>query len=199
MCYKQCLHWLFFQALAQNSELRERLCKIHAESHIIEPTLINLTAHVQVGEGMQWLYSQPPPHHLHDDYYYLHLFFFILPSLEFATEWMSCPFLLILIQEMLPSFHPLTRLTWFHNDSDCKEINVFFSTTHSSGMLSPQIRSTSIPCYDKVLHLSLVIVYTHVLLSHGSGENHLPHYHLLKEALCSHSQICWPESVSWFS
>ncbi|XP_047216959.1 oxysterol-binding protein-related protein 3 isoform X1 [Girardinichthys multiradiatus] len=34
-------------ALAQNSELRERLNKIHAESHIIEPTLINLTAPVQ--------------------------------------------------------------------------------------------------------------------------------------------------------
>uniref|UniRef100_A0A3B5A6V7 Oxysterol-binding protein-related protein 3 n=1 Tax=Stegastes partitus TaxID=144197 RepID=A0A3B5A6V7_9TELE len=34
-------------AVAQNSELRERLCKIHAESHIVEPTLINLTAPVQ--------------------------------------------------------------------------------------------------------------------------------------------------------
>uniref|UniRef100_A0A8C9XIY3 Oxysterol-binding protein n=1 Tax=Sander lucioperca TaxID=283035 RepID=A0A8C9XIY3_SANLU len=43
VCYKQCLCWLCFQALAQNSELRERLRKIHAESHIIEPTLINLT------------------------------------------------------------------------------------------------------------------------------------------------------------
>uniref|UniRef100_A0A672IT01 Oxysterol-binding protein n=1 Tax=Salarias fasciatus TaxID=181472 RepID=A0A672IT01_SALFA len=31
-------------ALAQNSELRERLGKIHAESHIVEPPLINLTA-----------------------------------------------------------------------------------------------------------------------------------------------------------
>uniref|UniRef100_A0AAQ5Z928 Oxysterol-binding protein n=1 Tax=Amphiprion ocellaris TaxID=80972 RepID=A0AAQ5Z928_AMPOC len=43
VCNKKCLHWLFFQAVAQNSELRERLCKIHAESHIVEPTLINLT------------------------------------------------------------------------------------------------------------------------------------------------------------
>uniref|UniRef100_A0A1A7WKM0 Oxysterol-binding protein n=2 Tax=Iconisemion striatum TaxID=60296 RepID=A0A1A7WKM0_9TELE len=34
-------------ALAQNSELRERLSKIHAESHIIEPTIISLTAPVQ--------------------------------------------------------------------------------------------------------------------------------------------------------
>ncbi|XP_072250516.1 oxysterol-binding protein-related protein 3 isoform X1 [Leuresthes tenuis] len=34
-------------ALAQNSELRERLNKIHAESHIAEPTLINLSAPVQ--------------------------------------------------------------------------------------------------------------------------------------------------------
>ncbi|CAB1446384.1 unnamed protein product, partial [Pleuronectes platessa] len=34
-------------AIAQNSELRERLSKIHAESHIVEPTLINLTAPVQ--------------------------------------------------------------------------------------------------------------------------------------------------------
>ncbi|CAN9514303.1 unnamed protein product [Ophioblennius macclurei] len=34
-------------ALAQNSELRERLGKIHAESHIVEPPLINLNAPVQ--------------------------------------------------------------------------------------------------------------------------------------------------------
>ncbi|XP_078143297.1 oxysterol-binding protein-related protein 3 isoform X1 [Centroberyx gerrardi] len=39
-------------ALAQNSELRERLCKIHAESHIVEPTLINLTAPVQKQNSM---------------------------------------------------------------------------------------------------------------------------------------------------
>uniref|UniRef100_A0A672IVP6 Oxysterol-binding protein n=1 Tax=Salarias fasciatus TaxID=181472 RepID=A0A672IVP6_SALFA len=35
LCNKQCLRWLFLQALAQNSELRERLGKIHAESHIM--------------------------------------------------------------------------------------------------------------------------------------------------------------------
>uniref|UniRef100_A0A3B4ABH0 Uncharacterized protein n=1 Tax=Periophthalmus magnuspinnatus TaxID=409849 RepID=A0A3B4ABH0_9GOBI len=40
------------QALAQNSELRERLSKIHAESHIVEPTLINITAPVQKQESM---------------------------------------------------------------------------------------------------------------------------------------------------
>ncbi|XP_039974475.1 oxysterol-binding protein-related protein 3 isoform X2 [Xiphias gladius] len=40
-------HVSIVKALAQNSELRERLCKIHAESQIIEPTLINLTAPVQ--------------------------------------------------------------------------------------------------------------------------------------------------------
>ncbi|KAM6994908.1 oxysterol-binding protein-related protein 3 isoform 2-T2 [Tautogolabrus adspersus] len=34
-------------ALAQNSELRERLGKIHAESNIVEPTLINLTGPLQ--------------------------------------------------------------------------------------------------------------------------------------------------------
>ncbi|XP_068180370.1 oxysterol-binding protein-related protein 3 isoform X1 [Antennarius striatus] len=34
-------------ALAQNSELRERLCKIHVESHIVEPTLLNVTAPLQ--------------------------------------------------------------------------------------------------------------------------------------------------------
>ncbi|XP_028983873.1 oxysterol-binding protein-related protein 3 isoform X2 [Betta splendens] len=34
-------------ALAQNSELRERLCRIHAESLVAEPTLVNLTASVQ--------------------------------------------------------------------------------------------------------------------------------------------------------
>ncbi|XP_061633510.1 oxysterol-binding protein-related protein 3 isoform X1 [Phyllopteryx taeniolatus] len=37
-------------ALAQNSELRERLCKIHAESHVVEPTVVNLTATVQKQE-----------------------------------------------------------------------------------------------------------------------------------------------------
>ncbi|KAG7475393.1 hypothetical protein JOB18_030628 [Solea senegalensis] len=44
-------------ALAQNSELRERLCKIHAESHIVEPTLINLTAPAQ----KQDLVEESPP------------------------------------------------------------------------------------------------------------------------------------------
>ncbi|KAF7669454.1 hypothetical protein LDENG_00186460 [Lucifuga dentata] len=39
-------------ALAQNSELRDRLCKIHAESHIVEPTLINHTAPVQKQDSM---------------------------------------------------------------------------------------------------------------------------------------------------
>ncbi|AWO96724.1 Oxysterol-binding protein [Scophthalmus maximus] len=39
-------------ALAQNSELRERLSKIHVESHIVEPTLINLTAPVQKQESV---------------------------------------------------------------------------------------------------------------------------------------------------
>ncbi|KAI3360959.1 hypothetical protein L3Q82_013169 [Scortum barcoo] len=34
-------------ANSQNSELRERLCKIHTESHIVEPTLINISAPVQ--------------------------------------------------------------------------------------------------------------------------------------------------------
>uniref|UniRef100_UPI003AAFC395 oxysterol-binding protein-related protein 3 isoform X6 n=1 Tax=Centroberyx gerrardi TaxID=166262 RepID=UPI003AAFC395 len=38
-------------ALAQNSELRERLCKIHAESHIVEPTLINLTKQNSMDES----------------------------------------------------------------------------------------------------------------------------------------------------
>uniref|UniRef100_A0A3P8NMD0 Oxysterol-binding protein n=1 Tax=Astatotilapia calliptera TaxID=8154 RepID=A0A3P8NMD0_ASTCA len=41
----------FCRALAQNSELRERLCKIHAESQIIEPTLITLTAPESVDEA----------------------------------------------------------------------------------------------------------------------------------------------------
>ncbi|XP_038125348.1 oxysterol-binding protein-related protein 3 isoform X1 [Cyprinodon tularosa] len=40
-------------ALAQNSELRDRLSKIHAESHIVEPTLINLTAPVQKQESAE--------------------------------------------------------------------------------------------------------------------------------------------------
>lgn len=39
-------------ALAQNSELRERLSKIHAESHIAEPTIINITAPAQKQESV---------------------------------------------------------------------------------------------------------------------------------------------------
>uniref|UniRef100_A0A671L1R7 Oxysterol-binding protein n=1 Tax=Sinocyclocheilus anshuiensis TaxID=1608454 RepID=A0A671L1R7_9TELE len=36
--------WLLLQAVTQNAELRERLCKIHAESHISEPSVhINLS------------------------------------------------------------------------------------------------------------------------------------------------------------
>ncbi|XP_049587846.1 oxysterol-binding protein-related protein 3 isoform X1 [Syngnathus scovelli] len=37
-------------ALAQNSELRERLCRIHAESHIVEPSILNLAAPMQKPE-----------------------------------------------------------------------------------------------------------------------------------------------------
>lgn len=122
VCFKRCLHWLFFQAVAQNSELRERLCKIHAESHIVEPTLINLTAPVQVGAGMQWLYSLPPPTNMMIiiiSIFFLLSFFFIPHGLEFATEWMSCPFpLLFQIQQMLHCSHPLTRLTLCYDDSD---------------------------------------------------------------------------------
>lgn len=61
VCDKQRNIWLFFQALAQNSELRERLCKIHVESHVVEPTLLNLTAPAQVGAGPEWLHPPPPP------------------------------------------------------------------------------------------------------------------------------------------
>ncbi|XP_061574319.1 oxysterol-binding protein-related protein 3 isoform X2 [Cololabis saira] len=39
--------------LTQNSELRERLNKIHAESHITEPTLINLSAPVQKQDSVE--------------------------------------------------------------------------------------------------------------------------------------------------
>uniref|UniRef100_A0A8C2Z4U8 Oxysterol-binding protein n=1 Tax=Cyclopterus lumpus TaxID=8103 RepID=A0A8C2Z4U8_CYCLU len=44
-------------ALAQNTELRERLCKIHAESHIVEPTLIHLTSPVQKQDSV----DEAPP------------------------------------------------------------------------------------------------------------------------------------------
>uniref|UniRef100_A0A8C1XKH6 Oxysterol-binding protein n=1 Tax=Cyprinus carpio TaxID=7962 RepID=A0A8C1XKH6_CYPCA len=45
--------WLLLQAVTQNAELRERLCKIHAESHISEPSVhINLSpGPLQVGLG----------------------------------------------------------------------------------------------------------------------------------------------------
>uniref|UniRef100_A0A665UCS4 Oxysterol-binding protein n=1 Tax=Echeneis naucrates TaxID=173247 RepID=A0A665UCS4_ECHNA len=45
-------------ALAQNSELRERLCKIHAESHIVEPTLINLTAPDSVDQSRPLVHQE---------------------------------------------------------------------------------------------------------------------------------------------
>ncbi|XP_056300328.1 oxysterol-binding protein-related protein 3 isoform X2 [Pseudoliparis swirei] len=44
-------------ALAQNTELRERLCKIHTESHIVDPTLIHLTSPVQKQDSV----DEAPP------------------------------------------------------------------------------------------------------------------------------------------
>uniref|UniRef100_A0A671UX15 Oxysterol-binding protein n=1 Tax=Sparus aurata TaxID=8175 RepID=A0A671UX15_SPAAU len=52
-------------ALAHNSELRERLCKIHAESHIVEPTLINLPAPAQVGDSVDG--SRPLVHQVSNE------------------------------------------------------------------------------------------------------------------------------------
>lgn len=60
VCYKRASRWLCFQALAQNSELRERLRKIHAESLVVEPNHINLTA-TKVGAELQ---RRPPTHHV---------------------------------------------------------------------------------------------------------------------------------------
>lgn len=123
----KCLHWLFSQALAQNSELRERLSKIHVESHIVEPTLINLTAPVQVGAGMQWLHSLSPTTTTTIMMIILiSIFLFFHPTLSrvFATEWMSCPFPLFEI-------HPLTRLTLSRDDNDCKKL-AKFSLLHTT-------------------------------------------------------------------
>lgn len=39
-------------ALSQNSELRERLSKIHAESHVVDPTHINITGPLQKQESV---------------------------------------------------------------------------------------------------------------------------------------------------
>lgn len=49
---------LLLQALAQNSDLRERLCKIHIESHISEPAILKnfSTGSLQVG-----VRNTPPP------------------------------------------------------------------------------------------------------------------------------------------
>lgn len=67
LCHPRASRWLCFQALAQNSELRERLRKIHAESLVVEPNHINLTA-AKVGAGMQRRPSDPsqpnPAHHV---------------------------------------------------------------------------------------------------------------------------------------
>lgn len=60
MCFQHASRWLCFQALAQNSELRERLRKIHAESLVVEPNHINLTA-AKVGAGLQ---RPPLTHHV---------------------------------------------------------------------------------------------------------------------------------------
>lgn len=64
------------------------------------------------------------------------------------------------------------------------------------GVLPPQISRISILCYEKVLPLSPVVV-SNYHAAQGKSSNYLPHYSLLKEALCSRNQICWPESVSW--
>lgn len=50
----------FFQALAQNSELRERLSKIHTESQIAEAAAVNVSSHMQVGDSPP---LPPPPSH----------------------------------------------------------------------------------------------------------------------------------------
>ena len=125
LCTKQCLRRLFFQALAQNSELRERLNKIHAESRLVEPTLINLTAPVQVGAGMQWL--GPPPPSQHDDFYYLCLHFH--PALSGICYRMEklCPCIHIQQMSRLP-----IRLT---KKSEHEFISIKFLCQDSEGPL----------------------------------------------------------------
>lgn len=60
LCSKLSTNWVLFQALAQNSELRERLSKIHTESQIAEAAAVNVSAHVQVGDctppSLWWLW-----------------------------------------------------------------------------------------------------------------------------------------------
>lgn len=51
LCGKLSTNWVLFQALAQNSELRERLNKIHTESQITEAAALNVSSHVQVGDS----------------------------------------------------------------------------------------------------------------------------------------------------
>lgn len=51
LCSKVSTNWVFFQALAQNSELRERLSKIHTESQIAEAAAVNVSSHMQVGDS----------------------------------------------------------------------------------------------------------------------------------------------------
>lgn len=81
MCHKESSRWLCFQAVAQNSELRERLRKIHAESHVVEPALINLTAPAKVGAGMHRLPPPRPPHH-HPVISTVSYFLILVPSIS---------------------------------------------------------------------------------------------------------------------
>lgn len=171
MCNKQSSRWLFFQALAQNSELRERLSKIHAESHIIEPTLLNLTAPAQVGAGMQWLHTHTPSQTPTPLILILSTSLFPShPFLQCATGWMSCPFPLVHSWRILLCCPARPSLTLFYNDnyykmSTCIYLLLFWVCWPH------QIFCICIVCSDQVLPLSPVVVYTHASLSHGSEED----------------------------
>lgn len=183
---------VFFQALAQNSELRERLCKIHAESHIVEPTLINASAPVQVGAGMQWLFSplhHPPPPLSPTILMIIIISIFILHP----TQSRICHRMNELSFPLHPDSTNLSllspQLTSFYKDNNYR---ISFRA-HFEGTLPPQISCKSVLIFEKVLPLNPVHYHT----AEGNTSNYLPHYRLLNEALCSLNQICWPQRVNW--
>lgn len=119
-------------------------------------------------------------------------FIFIPHSFEFATEWMSCPFLLIQIQQMLLSCSPphsthflLWQRLW----------EIIFFTANFSENTAPSHKSSFHVC--AIWESDPSQSCGRVSLSHRNTPGYLSHYHLLKEVLCSLNQICWPASMSW--
>lgn len=140
-----------------------------------------------------------PPHHHHDDYYYLRLYFHPTQSrichrmneLSFPSHPDSTN-----VAVLSPPHSALS----FKMTMSIKKKKSFSSLHTFQGTLPPQISCVSVLCFVTKCFLSVLRLCTHMsrcLTAQRKTSNSLPHYRLLKEALCSLNQICWPESVSW--